>query len=350
MNKVKLLVVGGIPDDNLAEVVRWTPQGIDLKFQGNSSLSVLMSSGGISAKEILHGGSRANQSMPLPSRPDVVFNAVCNAESCTRALDLVEGLCNKAADDGIPVFNHPEHIRKTSRRDSTKFFDGLDRILVPDPTCLESPTPDSIRSMFARGEIELPVIIRTATEHNGESMVRLVDAEQLDALNCLPFDGRDFYVIPYVDFKGEDGFYRKFRVVKVGDRVFPRHMLSSTDWNIHSTARNTGDSTSREHLEIEKRFLVDPEGFLGLELFGQLQAGLRATNLDYVAVDFSVLPDGQAVFFECNACFNAFTTTASPTPLPELREAEGNIRQALVDLVVSAARVPGPAGWRDLGV
>jgi hypothetical protein len=341
MNKIKLLVAGGIPDDNLAEVVAWTPGGVDLKFYGNTTLLPLMTDERVSAKEILFGGSHPGPEIRLPSRPDVIFNAVCNLESCSRALNLVGHLCEKAQADGIPVINHPKHVRHTSRPNSAALFGDLDGIVVPKLSRLRSPTGMEIHRMIQDDEIPFPSIIRTAGDHNGQRMIRLAGADDIKRLNSLPFDGRDYYVLPYIDYQRDDGVYRKFRMVKVGDGLLPRHMISSHSWNIHSTQRNDDANSKWEAKRDEKRFLEDPAGFLGSDLYDQIATGLGKTQLDYVAVDFSILPDGRAVFFECNACFNAFNTVPLKNVIPELNEAENRIRTALMDLVITAAARDG---------
>lgn len=335
MKKVKLLVILGITDDN---VVYKIADDKNPGYAGNASIHPLGQDDRISGWEIKLGGANSLAEVRIPSPPEVVFSAVCSQEASTRALDLAEFVCDKAEADGIRVFNHPRLIRKTSRTGSAAHFQGFDRIVVPQVTMIPAPQLETIRAMFEDGEISYPSIIRTTADHNGENMARISDPSELGKLESLPFGGRDFYAIPFVDYASNKGVYRKFRLVKVGGKILPRHMISSDSWSIHSTDRNNSANLTPEARKEEKRFLANPSAYVGKPLYDQLVSGLEKTGLDYVAVDFSLLGDGRAVFFESNACFNAFASSSQKAPMPELAKAENRIKSALIQLVIKAGR------------
>ncbi len=281
------------------------------------------------------GGMNPNNEVKLPGRPDVVFNGICDHESSSEAIEYAERFCSHAEKQGVRVINPPSLVRNTTREKSAESFQGLERILVPKITHLSAPTVQDIYQMIEQDEIRPPVILRTTGDHNGRNMVRIMAAEQRDELGVLPFDGRDYYAIPFIDYADQQGVYRKLRLVKVGNGIIARHIVSSQKWNIHSTERFDSVNNDSEARNDEMQFLNNPEEFLGEELFAQLVTGLNKTGLDYVAVDFSLLPDGRAVFFECNACFNVF---ANKHLFPELKTAQERITSALIDLVIDGAK------------
>lgn len=335
MNPTKLLFIGGVPNDHLTSVVRWTPSGFDLSFAGNSVLPPLFHDKRISAVKVYLGGMQPNNEVKLPARPDVVFNGICNHESSSQAVAYAERFCAYAEEQGVRVINHPTLVRNTTREKSAEGFQGLDRILVPKITHLPALTIHDIYRMIEQDEIRPPFILRTARDHNGKNMVRIMAPEQRDELGMLPFDGRSYYAIPFVDYADQQGVYRKYRLVKVGNEFFGRHIVSSRKWNIHSTERFDEANNDTQARKDEIRFLDSPREYLGDELFQQFVSGLNKTGLDYVAVDFSLLPDGRAVFFECNACFNVF---ASQHLFPELSAAQDRITSALINLVMDGAK------------
>lgn len=333
MKKVKLLYIGGVPNDNHTNTVRWTPKGFDLYFRGNSLLPPLFSNEGISTVKVYLGGTSPNHQIKLPGRPDVIFNGICNQESCSQAIEYASQFCTQAEENGVRIINHPKLVRNTTRLKSAADFQGLDRILVPEIRHIPAPSFQAVRQMLEEEKERLPLILRTTENHHGTPMVLVTGQDNLGDLGPLPFDGRDYYAIQHIDYRNADGVYRKFRLVKVGNRVFPRHMISSSNWKIHVAERKdiVNDDPTAKQGEIE--FLANPESVLGSDLYHQLVTGLSKSGLDYVAVDFSLLPDGRAVFFECNACFNAFS--GSKVRTPELGEAEARISRALIDLVVA---------------
>ncbi len=332
MNKVKLLYIGGVPNNNLTNVVRWTPTGFDLFFAGNSLLPPLFTDERISAVKVYLGGTSPNNQVKLPGRPDVIFNGICNQESCSRAIEFATHFCAQAEENGVRVINHPGLVKNTTRLKSAEDFQGLDRILVPEIRHLAAPGFRAVRDMLEQEKTRFPFILRTTENHNGANMVLFTGPESVGDSGPLPFDGRDYYAIQHIDYRNPAGVYRKFRLVKIGDRVVPRHMISSSHWKIHVGERKDSENDSIKAKTDEIEFLTDPESFLGSDLYHQLVVGLNKSGLDYAAVDFSILADGRAVFFECNACFNAFSNRKPRTP--ELGNAEAQITQALIDLVV----------------
>jgi len=341
-SKIHLLIIGGVPDDNRAEVRRWTPNGVDLLYDGNVTADAIMRDERLEVMQLILGGSNPSRDFNLTRRPDVAFNLVCNAESSARSLDMSDKVCASLARDGIPVLNPPDRVRGTTRTASAALFAGLDRIEVPEVRKLESPNMRSIQRLLDSKEISYPSIVRTATDHNGANMIRLRGPRDLEKLERLPFDGRDYCVSRFIDYRDPEGLYGKLRLVKVGRKFLPRHLIVSADWKIHSGQRAEKINASSESRARERAYLQDPSTFLGESLYGQLVTGLERTGLDYVGVDFGLLGDGRAVFFECNACTNAATRSSRPGEDPERATIKKKIGAAFFECVQQAAQAQQP--------
>ena len=333
MKKVELIVLAGIRDSNQVEIVDWSPEGYQLNFPGNTQLFRLSDDPRLSVRHVHLGAYSPGMALRFPGRPDVIFNSVCSPESSSKALEFAEKICNEAESAGIGVINHPKHVRVTTRTGSAEIFGGLDHVVVPEITLLSSPTFREVVDRFERGDAVFPALIRTTTEHDGRNIARLDGPGDMDELGALPFDGRDYYLSRYVEYANSQGIYRKYRLVKVGGKVYARHMISSREWNIHATQRRDEVNGSADEINAENSFLKNPKKALGGRIYDQLVIGLKRTNLDYAVVDFSVLEDGRAVFFESNACFNVFSGIY---PRAENAAAEKAVTEALVELVLKA--------------
>lgn len=339
MSEINLLMIGGVPDDNMVEVRSWRQGGVDLLFDGNITADAIQRDARINPMHLVLGGSSAAREFNLQRRPDVAFNLICNAESSTHALNLAATICEDLKNDGVPVLNPPDRVRETTRLASPALFSGLDRVHVPAVRRLKSPSMRELMAMLNCGQIDFPVIVRTINDHNGRNMTRLRGTEDFDALEQLPFDGRDYYVIAFSDYKNLDGLYRKFRLIKVGRKILPRHLIISGDWKVHVAQRNEGTNFSSEARAREDAYLANPQSFLGRTLYDQLVTALGRTGLDYAGVDFGLCDDGSAVFFECNACTNAAVLSPRSGEPPERATVKRKIEAAFYECVREAAQL-----------
>ncbi|MGH8164936.1 MAG: hypothetical protein ACREP1_11455, partial [Rhodanobacteraceae bacterium] len=97
-----------------------------------------------------------------------------------------------------------------------------------------------------------PLIVRVAGSHRGAATVKIDEPGKIkEALRDLAWGGHDLYLTQYVECRDEDGYYRKLRVVVVGDKIFLRHLVIADDWLVHVHDRLPG------HLEEETATLAD---------------------------------------------------------------------------------------------
>jgi hypothetical protein len=133
--------------------------------------------------------------------------------------------------------------------------------------------------------------------------------------------------IQYLDARGADGKFRKYRVMMIGGWLYPLHLAISTHWKIHYvTAEMTQDA---QHRTEEERFLRDMPGVLGPIAMAALADIQDALGLDYAGIDFSLSPTGEVLLFEANA-----TMTVVP-PGPDKR---WDYRRAAIQRVEDAVR------------
>jgi hypothetical protein len=122
------------------------------------------------------------------------------------------------------------------------------------------------------------------------AVAQLPGANQTDA---------QILAIEYLDARGADGLWRKYRVMMIGGQLYPLHLAVSPHWKIHYFSADMADRP--DHRAEEARFLANMNEVLGpkaMEALMRLQIGL---GLDYAGIDFGLSPMGDILLFEANA-------------------------------------------------
>ncbi|HUO13047.1 MAG TPA: tetratricopeptide repeat protein [Caulobacteraceae bacterium] len=240
-----------------------------------------------------YGDERQTRALP---DYDVVLNAIGDHDE-TRATARNVSRFLKTCEK--PVLNRPRRIARTLRHLAPKLFAGVPDLVVPAVARLggRAIAKAGLTGAAQAAGVETPFIVRPAGSHGGAG-AHLVTGAPPDAGE---FHGgrRTHYVTAFHDFRSADGLYRKYRMIYVGDEVFPYHLAIGPDWMLHY--ERAGMAQHPERLREEQRFLETPEAVLGPTATAALRAIGRRLALDFAGVDFSLLPDGRVLLFEANA-------------------------------------------------
>ena len=222
---------------------------------------------------------------------DVVFNAIGDADRGAPFFARAAEFCQKLAR---PLINPPERVART-RRDALP-------ALIKDIPGLVTPRIRRVAradlAMFAAAtdRSDRPLLVRPAGSHGGDDLVRIEDrAELAGYADKAPADA--YYVSDFWDYRGADGFFRKYRLIFVDRKVFPYHLAITSHWLAHYWRAEMTDWMKAE----EEAFLADfRQAFRGpaAEAIGEAAHRL---GLDYAGMDCTVLPDGRVLVFEANA-------------------------------------------------
>jgi hypothetical protein len=131
-----------------------------------------------------------------------------------------------------------------------------------------------------------------------DGLVRIEDPRALAGRKPAP---PPCTVTDFVDFRSDDGLWRKYRMVYAGDRLFRRHVLADREWNLTRAARDF----MRDHpsLVAEERAWIDrPATPESDAIEARVRHQFRALQLDFGVIDFALPPGGDVVVFEINAC------------------------------------------------
>jgi tetratricopeptide (TPR) repeat protein len=253
---------------------------------------------------------------PLPLH-QLVFNTIGDADLCRLALETAVKLL---AGTAAPVLNPPEKVMATGRVENARRLEGLTGVKTAKTFLL------SKKQILEQQGLVFPLLLRAPGFHTGQHFVKVDRPDQLaGAVAQLP--GTDVLMMQYLDARGADGLARKYRVMKIGGKLYPLHLAISADWKVHYfTAAMTGHP---RHQAEEKKFLEDMPSVVGPRGMAALERIKDALGLDYGGVDFGLDAEGHILLFEANA------TMAINPPGPEEQWA---YRRAAIDRVQQAVR------------
>jgi hypothetical protein len=138
------------------------------------------------------------------------------------------------------------------------------------------------------------VIVRPVGSHGGHGLDRVADAAALgDYLARV--EASEFFVSRFIDYRNDDGYYRKMRVALIDGVPFACHMGVSKHWMIHYL--NAGMYEEQWKREDEARFMAGFGDFARRHQ-AALEAIYRRSGLDYVCIDCAQTADGRLLVFE----------------------------------------------------
>ena len=226
---------------------------------------------------------------------DVVFNAISDADVALYSRVEVERFL---ASNHKPWLNRPERVILTGRDHAAALLDGIQGIQIPAVARWQRGQDGAAmdaHALIADKRLSYPVIVRPVGGHGGEGVTLLQSPQEV-----LPATTADaVYLINYNEYRSNDGYFRKYRVIFVDRIPYPYHLAIGSHWLAHY---DTADMLNPAwKIRDEARFLSDPIGVLGQAGWAALGAIAKRIDLDYCGIDFSLLPNGELLIFEANA-------------------------------------------------
>ena len=231
----------------------------------------------------------------LRNKADVVFNMICNADDgkdvLVHALDLVERL-------GCPTVNHPRLIMDTDRETIARRLADIPYCIIPKTIRVAGSILTNIASSKEFAGFHLPLLVRVAGTHGGDNFGKFDGWDDIVDFVCEN-PRAIYYVIEYINYQSEDGFFRKYRIIFVDGEIFPYHLAIHDDWKVHHFRTDMANHAWMRN--EEERFLDDMGSVFDATLQEALRAMAKATGLDYGGIDCGIDRNGQIVVFEANA-------------------------------------------------
>lgn len=239
---------------------------------------------------------------------DVVFNAVGDADRCGDALRKLEALL---ADVRSPVVNTPQAVLATRRAFAGDLLGGIQGLRTSKTAVHARSALIALPRASLEGQgFAPPLLLRALGFHTGMFFERAEGWDEVSAIaQRLP--GDEIAVLEYLDARGMDGMYRKYRVMLIDGRLYPLHLALSHEWKVHYF---TADMAKNEtHQALERQFLGDMRSTLGARALDVLTQIAARLHLDYGGIDFALDGDGNLLLFEANATMIVPSRETSPS-------------------------------------
>ena len=217
---------------------------------------------------------------------DCVFITIAEdaqAAPALRAADLL------AQELGVPIINNGRRIERLSRTGAALLLEDIVDAVVP----LQQ---EASRAGLGLTPPAAPFVIRPRGRHAGDGLALIRDVAALGDYLARDAGPDAFFVAPFIDYRSQDGLYRKLRVVFVAGVPYPLHMAIHEDWAVwyYNAHMEQQPWKGRE----EQRFLDDMASAVGDQAMAALHEIGRRVDLDYFGLDCAVMPDGRLLVFE----------------------------------------------------
>jgi hypothetical protein len=280
--------------------------------------------------DMLYVGPEVPSPPYLPDH-DVLFVAIGESD---RNLPVLQTIENVVMDWPRPVLNLPGRIARLSRDNACALLKSAPGVVMPltvriDRQALERVGQGSMAIAAVIEDGVFPVIVRPVDSHAGRGLARLDGPSAVaDYLSGTAED--EFFISRFVDYRGADGLFRKYRIVLIEGRPFICHLAISAHWMIHYL--NAGMAESRDKRDEEARCMAGFDHDFALRHAAVFRAISQCMGLDYLGIDCGETPDGELLVFEVdsNMIVHAMDPVeAFPYKPPQMRKVFAAFREML---------------------
>ena len=289
-------------------------------LEGNNTLNLLVDSTISQVTTITLGGMEP-RNLTLPEG-DIILNSVCDADTNQKSLYHAIETFSKI---DLPIINTPEQTLKTTREQTYLQLSNIPGLRVPKALRITPFCRADVPKILKEHTLDYPYIFRSAGEHGGDGMALIKGEDDLHLLEQFAFDSRPFYAIEFVDFQSDDGLYRKYRMVIIDGKVYPRHLIISKSWNIHSETRAELMDSDEKFKEEELAYLSAPHP----AVTAQCSDIHEKLPLDFIGVDCHINDKGEMLIFEVNTCMRI----VADDPIPYQKPYMDRIKEAFNHLI-----------------
>ena len=262
---------------------------------GNTPIEFLLERSGIELTT-LYVVPDAALPAPLPDH-DVAIVIASDSEECRGALGkLAEARWPR------PLLNAPHLVGNLDRDKLHHKLSGIDGLVIPATTAVSRAQLTELCGQLLApcdiaADLAFPVIVRPRGSHAGAGLAKLDDRAAL--ANYLgERQEQDFFISRFVDYSGDDGLFRKCRIVFVDGRPYACHMAVADRWDIWYLNAGMPHSASKR-LEEETFMRTFDLGFARRHATALLGIAERV-GLDYFIVDCAETRDGSLLVFEAD--------------------------------------------------
>ncbi len=237
----------------------------------------------------------------LPDRlpeHDVAMVGVCESEANLPYLAQLDALLPGWPR---PVLLDPAGIRAMERDSLWRLLDGAPGIFMPPTFSLSrgqvrnlalGATPEHADLALAA---RAPFLLRPVDSHGGHGLERIEASSDIaEYLNRNAAE--TFFLSPFIDYRGPDGLYRKYRVALVDGQPFLCHMALAEQWMLHYVNAGMYEDADKRRAESEAFSCFDST--FAMRHAAALKALHERVGLEYIIIDCAETADGALLVFE----------------------------------------------------
>jgi hypothetical protein len=261
---------------------------------------------------------------PLPDH-DIAIVIASDSEDCRDALRQIDSTASRWPR---PLLNPPRFVSHLDRDKLHRLLNGIEGLEIPATT---SVTREQLLSVSQSAEIlgdiaselAFPIIVRPRGSHAGVGLAKLDDAAAV-ARYLGERQEQEFFIARFVDYSGDDGLFRKCRLVFIDGQPYACHMAIADRWDIWYL--NAGMSASADKRCEEETFMRTFDiGFA--RRHAKALAGIAdRIALDYFTIDCAENEDGDLLIFEADntaIVHNMDPPDIFPYKAPQMRKVFG---------------------------
>jgi glutathione synthase/RimK-type ligase-like ATP-grasp enzyme len=239
---------------------------------------------------------------PLPDvipAHDVAIVAACESDANRAVLAEIARL---APGWPKPILNRPDQIALLSRERLHGLLKPVPGIVIPATVRIDRTTLGDIAAGRAALQAHLPdgafpLVVRPLDSHAGRGLKKIGDAAAL-VQYLAERPERGFYLSSFVDYRSDDGLYRKYRVVFIAGKPYACHMAIADQWMLYYL--NAGMSESGQKKSEEERFMTGFDGEFAHRHQMALSAVADRVGLEYFGIDCAQTAAGKLLLFEAD--------------------------------------------------
>jgi hypothetical protein len=235
---------------------------------------------------------------PLPDH-DIAIVIASDSDECRDALRRIEQAVSRCPR---PLLNPPHAVCNLDRDKLHRVLDGIDGLEIPATTGvtreqLSELSHSSLAPVDIATDLAFPVIVRPRGSHAGAGLAKLDDCAAIGRyLEHRP--EHEFFISRFVDYAGDDGLFRKYRIVFIDGRPFAGHMAIADRWDVWYL--NAGMSVSASKRREEEAFMRSFDIDFARRHEVALTAMADWIGLDYFTVDCAESKNGSLLIFEAD--------------------------------------------------
>ncbi len=258
------------------------------EVMANTPLEFLVENSDV-AVELMYVGEGLPVLSTIPEH-DVAFVAVCESD---QNQNLLRDLADVMKYWPQPFINAPTAIAQLSRNAVSEKLATCRKLVASDAHRLD-------RREIAELAVSdcFPLIARPVNSHAGHGLVKLNDANDLTYFLKSQVAAK-YFVAPFIDYRSQDGWYRKYRIAVVDGQPFAAHMAISQKWMVHYL--NADMLQNQKNRNEEAAFMQSFDTAFAVKHRVALQEIDRRMGLEYYSIDCAETSDGRLLVFEIDS-------------------------------------------------